>query len=695
MLQFVGRKEALRTLDKQLKKSGRVAISALTGMGGVGKTELALQYALVDRDKDLEECSYKSGICWVNVSDQGNVGTQILNFSKDYLKLSVLEEGELEDRVKHCWQLWGQEDSLIIFDDLRDYEQIYDFLPPQEKRFKIIITTRKKKLAENMNLLALEVLDEESALDLIISFIGQERVKKELKEANLLCQDLGYLPLGLELVARFLKRRQNWSIKKYRDRLKDKGLKVRGIQESTKDMTAQRGVKAAFEISWQELEQESQEIAYYLSLFEVAPIPYELIKEICPIEDEDDLEDILEDSLINSNLIKDLGNQVYEIHTLIHQYLREKLEGSNLVIEVKKAYCQLMASIAKEIPEQPVKTDIEGLTLIISHLTVTAKELNKWIEDEDLTWPYVGISRFYEGQGFYKEAEPWRKQCLNIVQERLGEDNPYVALSLNNLAGLYYAQGRYSEAEPLYLQALELRKKLLGEDHPYVATSLNNLAELYRVQGKYSEAEPLYLQALQLKKKLLGEDHQSVALSLNNLAVLYQYQGKYSEAEPLYLQALQLKKKLLGEDDPDIALSLNNLALLYSDQGRYSEAEPLYLQALQLKKKLLGEDHPYVATSLNNLALLYSDQGRYSEAEPLYLQALQLRKKLLGEDHPDVAQSLNNLAGLYQYQGRYSEAKPLYLQALQLRKKLLGEDHPKTRTVKQNYELMKEEMEST
>ncbi len=402
MLQFVGRREALTKLDKQLKKSGRVAISALTGMGGIGKTELALQYALADRDKDLEECSYKSGICWVNVSDQGNVGTQILNFSKDYLKLSILEEGELEDRVKHCWQLWSQKDSLIIFDDVRDYEQIYDFLPPQEKRFKIIITTRKKDLAESINFLPLEVLDEESALALIISFVGEERVKKELQETKLLCQDLGYLPLGLELVARFLKRRQNWSIKKYRDRLKDKGLKVGGIQESTKDMTAQRGVKTAFDISWQELEQEAQEIAYYLSLFEVDPIPYKLIKELCPIENEDDLEDILEDSLINSSLIKDLGNQIYEIHTLIHQYLREKLEASNISTEVKKAYCQLMVSIAKEIPEQPVKTDIEGLTLIIPHLSVAAKELNQWIEDDDLIWPYVGISRFYEGQGFYR-----------------------------------------------------------------------------------------------------------------------------------------------------------------------------------------------------------------------------------------------------------------------------------------------------
>jgi tetratricopeptide (TPR) repeat protein len=650
--QFVGRKKALENLHKQLQELERVAISTLIGMGGIGKTELALQYALADRDKDLEKRNYKSGICWINVSDKGNVGTQILNFAQNYLKISILEEGELEERVKHCWQFWEKEDTLIIFDDVREYQQIKDFLPPQQKRFKIIITTRKKRLAENIKVFALEVLDEKSALELIISFIGEERINKELKEAKLVCKDLGYLPLGLELVARFLKRRQNWLISKYRKRLIQNHLKTKGLEEPSPEMTAQEGVKEAFEISWQELDEEAKEIAYYLSLFEVAPIPYQLIKELCPIEDEDDLEDILEDSLINSSLIKNLDNQVYEIHTLIHQYLREKLEESNLTIEVKKAYCQLMVNISKEIPEQPIKTDIKGLTLIIPHLSVAAKELNEWINDEDLIWPYVGISRFYKGQGFYKEAEPWDKQCLDITKKRLEEDHPNVADSLNNLALLYYNQGRYEEAEPLYLQALKLRKKLLGEDHPDVATSLNNLALLYKNQGRYEEAEPLCLQALELYKKLLGEDH------------------------------------------PNVATSLNNLANLYKNQGRYEEAEPLCLQALELYKKLLGEDHPNVATSLNNLANLYKNQGRYEEAEPLCLQALELRKKLLGEDHPNVAQSLNNLAKLYKNQGRYEEAEPLYLQAVDMGKKLLGEDHPYTKKFKQNYELMKKEIES-
>ena len=502
----MGRFEALKQLERQLYESERIAISTLTGMGGIGKTELALQYALADRDKDLEDRSYKSGICWINVSDKGNVGTQILSFAQNYLKIPILEEGEIEERVKLCWQNWGKEDTLIIFDDVRQYKQIKDFLPPQQKRFKVIITTRKKRLAESIKVFALEVLDEKSALELIISFIGEERINKELKEAKLLCKELGYLPLGLELVARFLKRRQNWSIKKYRDDLKKNHLATEGLKIPSEEMTAQEGVKQAFEITWKELNQESQLLAYYLSLFEVAPIELTLIQGIWSLhkekissqkwglvqgltnlfnkvikhqplkseQNQESLEIILEDNLINSSLIKDSGNQIYEVHTLIHQYLREKLENSKFSKIAKETYCQLMVSISQQIPEQPIKTDIEGLTLIIPHLSVAANELNEWIEDEELIWPYVGISRFYEAQGFYKEAEPWRKQCLDIVKQRLGEDHPYVASSLNNLANLYNAQGRYSEAEPLYLQALELYKKLLGEDHPNTKTVKQN-----------------------------------------------------------------------------------------------------------------------------------------------------------------------------------------------------------------------------
>jgi tetratricopeptide (TPR) repeat protein len=270
----------------------------------------------------------------------------------------------------------------------------------------------------------------------------------------------------------------------------------------------------------------------YLSLFALAPFPKQLIDGLFPEEDEDEVEEWLTDSLVYLNLVKPLGDGWYELHTLIRHYLRDKLEASAVKETAKKAYCVVMVKIAKNIDQTLTLEDVAKIESLIDHLKIAAEELNQWLEDEDLVWPFLGLGFFYRAQGLYNEAIPYFDQCLKVTEQRLGADHLTVATSLNNLAELYRAQGKYAEAEPLFLRSLAIWEKQLGENHPHVATSLNNLAELYRVQGKYEEAEPLFLRSLAIREKQLGENYPDVATSLNNLAVLYESQGKYEEAEP-------------------------------------------------------------------------------------------------------------------------------------------------------------------
>jgi tetratricopeptide (TPR) repeat protein len=686
---FVGRDQELIDLKKQLQQSQKLAISTLTGMGGIGKTELARQFGW----QQWREKAYPGGICWLNVaeSDGGFIGTSILDFARVHLKLTLPDGGELDVKIRYCWQNWLAGNVLIIFDDVRDYQQIRDYLPPQEdKRFQVLITTRKEYLSATIATFRVEVLKEKDALDLLRSYLKDNRIDTQIEAAKLLCQDLGYLPLGLELVARLLVRRQDWKISKIRQKLAENGLEEPILDKNPKfhgEMTAERGLKAAFNLSWEELhsEPEAQILALYLSLFALAPFPKEMILDLFPDEDGDTVEEWLTDSLVHLSLVQDKGEGWYEIHPLLRRYFRDKLEASPHAEPAKRRYCGIMSKKSAEMPQDVTVEIVEDFKPFLLHLQASVGEYPEYIADEDLLWSYTGLARYYNGQGLYAIAEPYCQACLTATRTRLGDNHPQVAASLNNLAHLYYSQGRYPEAEPLYLEALDLSKRLLGDNHPQVALSLNNLAELYRSQGRYPEAEPLLLQALDLSKRLLGDNHPDVATSLNNLANLYQSQGRYPEAEPLYLEALDLKKRLLGDNHPNVATSLSNLALLYYSQGRYPEAEPLYLEALDLRKRLLGDNHPDVALSLNNLALLYYSQGRYPEAEPLYLEALDLYKQLLGDNHPDVALSLNNLALLYQYQGRYTEAEPLYLEAINIFRERLGENHPHTETVYQNY----------
>ncbi|MEH2176542.1 tetratricopeptide repeat protein [Nostoc sp.] len=671
-MKFVGRDEELQELHELLQKNNQVAIAAILGMGGLGKTELALQYAMTQRE------NYKGGLCWLQAK-VADFGVQVVRFARTQLDLKPPEEFDLPAQVQYCWRNWREGNVLLVVDDITDYEQVKPYLQGASSRFKVLMTTRKK-LGAAIKQLSLDVLQPDAALELLRSLLAETpgRIEKELDVANQLCEWLGYLPLGLELVGRYLARKQDLSISKMMGRLKEKEkpLEQLALVNPEADMTAQLGVQAAFELSWQELAEDDKQLGCLLSLFAAAPIPWNLVEQCLPEKDEDELEEIRDDKLLNLHLLQRKGEGIYQLHPLLREFFQSNFTGLEQAEKFKRSFCPVMVAVAKEIPETPTLEEINAVSLAIPHIAEVANNLIQYVSDEDLIWPFVGLGYFYEGQGLYTQAEPWYQQCLSTVQNRLGDNHPDFATSLNNLAGLYKSQGKYNQAEPLYLQALELRQRLLGDNHPDFATSLNNLAGLYKSQGKYDEAKPLYLQALELRQRLLGDNHLRVATSLNNLAGLYYSQGKYDEAEPLYLQALELRQRLLGDNHPRVATSLNNLAYLYYSQGKYDQAEPLYLQALELYQRLLGDNHPDAAQSLNNLALLYNSQGKYDQAAPLYIQALELRQRLLGDNHPHVAQSLNNLAYLYYSQGKYDQATPLYIQALELRQRLLGDNHP-------------------
>ena len=605
-------------------------------MGGLGKTELAIQYSL----KYFKLNKYPGGICWVNAREQ-NIDFQIINFTQKKLELKLPENLELPEKLDWCWQHWQPGTTLIILDDVKNYSDIEPHLPPKASQFKVLITTRLK--LDLSSSLSLELLSELKALELLSKLISSEKVNKELATAKELCKNLGYLPLALQLVGRYIKKRRI-TLAEELELIKNKKLTNPALKIPKSDPTwtlnIKYGVAAAFELSWERLNKSAQELGCLISLFALAPIPWSLIKSTATEQNKEELE-TARIELENFHLLQSEEDN-YQLHQLIQEFFETKQSKLAITEEQKRNLCSTMAVIAQDIPETTTLSQINDLIPFIPHLTKTANTYQKWLNDDDLSWPFIGIARFYKSQGAYTQALPWGENCLSVTRKRLGEEHPNIATSLNNLAVLYENQGRYEAAEPLYLEALELYKKLLEEKHSRVATSLNNLASLYKNQGRYEIAEPLYLEALELYKKLLGEEHPRVATSLNNLAGLYNNQRRYKEAELLYLQALKIDKKTLGEEHPDTATDLNNLALLYRNQGRYEIAEPLYLEALEMRKKLLGEEHPNIANSLNNLAGLYYSQSRYEAAEPLVIEALEISKKTLGEDHPNTITIQNN-----------------------------------------------------
>ena len=653
---FVGREEELVKVHKELYdgQNNRVAISAVSGMGGVGKTELAIQYALAYDDK------YPGGICWLNARG-GNVATEIIQFIQLQMGLEVPQQDAqenaltLEEQIAWCWQNWQPPEGLVlvILDDVTHLESFSELLPPND-RFRVLITTRLRELDTNIEEIFLDVLLPKEALELLKKLVGEKKVNKELATAQELCEWLGYLPLGIELVGRYIQKKPpHFKLGKMLEQLKQQRLHQDGMNPQQKTLsTAERGVLEAFELSWVELNLVSQQLAALLSLFTADIFVWEWVESMTQSLnwDDGDVETGIEE-LYQRHLVQCLEEEdsyYYKIHPLIREFLQTKLNESEHKSDYIQSFCEKFIEIGDTIPETTTLEIINSVKSAIPHLTEVAENHLDAVSDENLYPVFIGLGKFYQGQGLYALAEPWYEKYVEVVNSHFGENDSKYATSLNWLGYLYKAQGKYEEAEPLYKQALELRKQLLGENHPDYASSLNLLANLYKAQGKYDEAEPLYKQALELRKQLLGENHPYTATSLSNLANLYYSQGKYDEAEPLYKQALELRKQLLGENHPDTATSLNNLAHLYYSQGKYEEAEPLYKQALELYKQLLGENHPYTATSLSNLAHLYSDQGKYDEAEPLYQQALEIAERVLVSDHPttvSIRRNLENLLG--------------------------------------------------
>lgn len=341
---FVGRSKELEILYQQLQRTDCMVISAIAGMGGVGKTELAIQYALAHRK------TYQGGICWLQAREQ-DVGIQVVNFARTHLSLSPPDDLDLPNRVRWCWQHWQAGDVLVVLDDVNDYAQVKPYLPPPASRFRVLIATRKQ-LLKSSERLELDVLEPDAAMALLESLVERERLQKEQSVAGELCRWLGYLPLGLELVGRYLERKPDLSLAEMQRRLQEKRLEQQALKKlkSEEDMTAQLGVAAAFELSWKELSPAAKELGCLLSVFDLVLIPWLLVEQCFPDQDPEELEEIRDDFLLDLHLIQHKGRGTYKLHELIREFLQSKLVESEQTDDLKRAIAAQIAAIAERNP---------------------------------------------------------------------------------------------------------------------------------------------------------------------------------------------------------------------------------------------------------------------------------------------------------------------------------------------------------
>lgn len=729
---FTGRSELLERLHEQLSHSRSAALNqsaALSGLGGIGKTQTAIEYAYRYRDE-------YSAVLWVRAD---NHETLVADYGAIARLLSLSGHGAQEQmQVVAAFKRWLQEHEgwLLILDNADDLSLLPDFLPTGGKG-QLLLTTRaqatgklarslpveKLEFSEGMQLLLhrAKVLEEDEPLE-NVSAAGR-------KAAQQLVEELDGLPLALDQAGAYMEE-TSCSLSDYlalytRSRL---ALLKRQSSMST---DYPHTVASTWALSFSQVEQADPAAADLLRL--CAFLHPDAIPEAILTEGATELGPRLQEVAANPLLLneaiqllrryslvkRDSEEKILVIHRLVQAVLKESLDPETQQQWAERTVRAVNAAFPHE--EFPAWERCERL---LPHALCCAK----LIVQHDFRFPEA--AQLLHAAGHYllsrrqlAQAEPLLQQALSMREQVLGSEHPETARTLNRLAELYMFSGKYEQAERLLEPALAAFERLLGPENPEVTFTLNTLAGVYLYTGRFVQAEPLYQRALAIGEQALGSTHPLLAESLNGLAILYEYQGKYAQVEPLYQRALAILEQAVGPEHPETLSLLNNLASFYHEQGKYAQAEALYRRTLTLQERVLGAENLDTIMSLLWLGRLLTRRGQYQQAEALlqrthtlsehvlglehpvtlntlvaqarlaqarhqdalaaslYQQALSGFEHVLGPAHHYVAEPLTGLARFYIHQGDYAQAEPLLQRALTINEHAFGPVHRQTATV--------------
>jgi tetratricopeptide (TPR) repeat protein len=665
---FLGRDTELAHLRQHLQAGQTTALSqpqAISGLGGIGKTQLALEYAYrYHQDYQV--------VLWARAeSTEALVSSYVAIASLLQLPEREAKEQEIIVQAVKTW-LQTHRDWLLILDNADELALLPDFLPPVLGGH-LLLTTRAAAVGRLAHRLEIEILLPGQGALFLLRRAGLIAPDAELPQASQeerdlalqITQELGGLPLALDQVGAYLE---------------ETGMDVASYwniyQQHRADLLQRRAVvvddhpapvATTWSLSFQVVEEKNPAAAELLRLCAyLAPdaIPEEILSAsaslfgpvLSPVAADVFLLNQAIEALRAYSLVRrDPKEKTLSIHRLVQAVLQDAQEEAERRTWAERAMLAVNAAFPEvehgtwSLCERLLPQALAAMQIIERYQMVS--EDGERLLHETVT--------YLRNRARYAEAERLYKQALPIWKLHLGSEHPDVAHQLNFLAILYSDQGKYAEAERLYQQALRIWELHLGPEHLQVAYPLNGLADLYREQGKYAEAERLYQRAFQIKEQGLGPEHLQVTYPLDGLADLYREQRKYAEAESLYQRTLRTRELHLGSEHPDVAHSLNGLASLYREQGKCVEAEPLYQRALHIREQQLGPEHPETAETIDGLARLWESQGKGEAAGIWYARALAVREQALGAQHPKTTETRKRLIALLHTLGQHGKATQL------------------------------------
>jgi tetratricopeptide (TPR) repeat protein len=600
----------------------------IQGMGGSGKTQLALQCCRLARD-----IRFKATF-WINASSPSTVldgYRTILNILS--LRNTVRSDTLAMEAAQAIFGDWT-EPWLIVFDGYDDPSAFSDesikVYFPRAPRGYVLITSRNRDTSRLGITLEPSAMTEQEGLELLLR--SADVAQEQLQEARQLAEALGYLPLALDQAGAYIRSRGIWPsryLELFNKHQKQLLESIPAEWEYRKNELPQ-SVQTTLELSLARLKGSPKEVKQKVHFLTLAAflntdcISERYFKSYVRNASPPWTDFLKTGNTWDSDCFGDLLAELQQ-----YFLLQTKHDGANehqfSMHRLVSTWMRLRSSID---PFEYVK---EVTLILASHLS-----------NADLD-----ILPQEEKQETLSHVDTWININETVLQDSFRTVLDLSTQATYRIAVFCKSQGQLGRAEKLLLRTLEYCESSKKPDLREKVFVMSELGAALLYQAKFSQSEQIFEQALEECRKVLGSEHHVTLFTMDNLASTYRKQRKLKAAEKLEMEVIMIKKRLLSVEHPDTLTSMCNLALTFYDQGRLKEAEELLTQVVEMRAIVLGKEHPATLSSMYSLALVFSDQERHKEAEELLTQVVEMRVRVLGTEHPATLISKDKLASMY------------------------------------------------
>ncbi len=641
---FVGRAEIFDEMDSQISLDRAVL---LLGMGGVGKTQIALEYC--------HQSSASYGIIWwIRADSEQGIIEDLASLAS---RMGIASSGKIEEdaRTALIW-LETHNYALLVYDNVVAASVVSKWLPVGRLGGRIL-TSQDASLASMATALSVGLLSEQESLELLATKTGLTQTADAISLAAM----LGGLPLALAQAGAYIASTRI-DYPNYIVRFNDAGSKLLGI--SMLEPNYPRTVATTWHLAMERVLDESPdafELLEWLSFCSSGPIPRDLFYDQQANVDPR-VKQVLHDRIsvdlalgvLHRYSLIELSSDIVVVHALVQFVVRDSIpSGLHEQKQLTTIYLLYEFLVAKF--DQFVFAS-EDAKLTVVHLVFILSRYGGDIATPVVLYASSLVANYFSSAGLFHEAEPYL--CAVVAQrKKLPSDSAITAL--NNLGVCFSRSGRFSESADLLMESLAFSQELYGEFSPRLVETLDNLAKLSTRMLEPEKSKKFAEKAFAIIEKHGMLETVDGSESLHNLGTAQLLCNETRAGIETLEKCVKLREKLFGLEHISVSSTLTNLCSAYRAVGQLEKADDALLRAIAIHEKVHGVEHPDGAFLVMQRAdgLLFS--GSIADAKREILRAINLVAAVWGPNNFNLAQMYASLAAIHIMQGEYSEALPL------------------------------------